>query len=110
MQSAKARGVNVFRRTGRRRSGAQANLCPAPTEYDGHMTRIIAASTFIADAASSAAKAGCAVVTVLTAAMLPILFNQQRRCYRLSDANSAICSMIRSRLVRPQEPAFAGVA
>ena len=83
MQSAKARGVNVFRRTGRRRSGAQANLCPAPTEYDGHMTRIIAASTFIADAASSAAKAGWAVVTVLTAAMLPILFNQQRRCYRL---------------------------
>jgi hypothetical protein len=74
------------------------------------MTRIIAASTFIADAASSAAKAGWAVVTVLTAAMLPILFNQQRRCYRLSDANSAICSMIRSRLVRPQEPAFAGVA
>jgi hypothetical protein len=43
------------------------------------MTRIIAASTFIADAASSAAKAGWAVVTVLTAAMLPILFNQQRR-------------------------------
>jgi opacity protein-like surface antigen len=33
----------------------------ANTEYNGHMTRIIGASTFIADAASSTAKAGWAV-------------------------------------------------
>jgi len=33
----------------------------ANTEYNGHMTRIIGASTFIADAASSTTKAGWAV-------------------------------------------------